>query len=771
MALMLTSCARVGASGIVAANISAAASTCPPASPVGLAPPLHLQQRPGSLAPSSSGQPARGRLLQTGRGALRTTLAGVSVSVAAGSSLRSRDLYGSISSGNCMDPNGGAGGGCSSGGAIGWCPPGVVTQGGPRRRRVASPAPSRSSTANGQVGPPPARKPHKGGGGGKEGDKVAAGHGSAAPAAVTMAPSSAAPLTEAVGTAAGGEGVHLEELDEEAGQQLAPYMDAVVKVYCMHTEPNYSLPWQRKRQYSSSSSGFVVRYSGRNWLLTNAHSVDYHTQVKVKRRGDDRKFLARVISVGVDCDIAALEVDDPEFWGAAPAANQDAGPAAATAGPGNGASSAGGTEGSAVGGEARGPPPVLELGPLPRLQDGVAVVGYPIGGDTISVTAGVVSRIEVTDYSHGSTDLLAIQIDAAINGGNSGGPVFNRACQCVGIAFQALVGSDVENVGYVIPTPVVAHFLEDYLRSGTFSGFPALGLQWQRMESDALRRAYGMSPGQKGVLVRSVNPTSTAGQLLQPDDVLLSFDGTPISNDGTVPFRTGERIAFSYLITSKFVGDTARLDVLRGGHKKELTVTLSKPTALVPPHLSNRDPPYLIVGGLVFTTASEPYLQSEYGSDYGSDAPVKLLDRLYHGFPKTADEEVVVLSQVLACDATLGYEEVYNVQLLRFNGEPVSNLAQVARSVRQALQKEQAAEAAGGAGGFLRFDLDYNEVVVVEARDVLKMTPEVMRAHSIPCDMSPDLRAALAASEENVGVGVSVSSASGLLAVGDGGRA
>lgn len=83
----------------------------------------------------------------------------------------------------------------------------------------------------------------------------------------------------------------------------------------------------------------------------------------------------------------------------------------------------------------RGVPP-LELGPLPRLQDSVAVVGYPIGGDTISVTAGVVSRIEVTDYSHGSTDLLAIQIDAAINGGNSGGPVFNGSGQCVGIAFQ-----------------------------------------------------------------------------------------------------------------------------------------------------------------------------------------------------------------------------------------------------------------------------------------------------------------------------------------------
>jgi hypothetical protein len=59
----------------------------------------------------------------------------------------------------------------------------------------------------------------------------------------------------------------------------APYMDAVVKVYCIHTEPNYSLPWQRKRQYSSNSSGFVVHEAGQNWLLTNAHSVDYHTQV------------------------------------------------------------------------------------------------------------------------------------------------------------------------------------------------------------------------------------------------------------------------------------------------------------------------------------------------------------------------------------------------------------------------------------------------------------------------------------------------------------
>lgn len=65
-------------------------------------------------------------------------------------------------------------------------------------------------------------------------------------------------------------------------------------------------------------------------------------------------------------------------------------------------------------------------------------------------------------------------------------------------SLQGLSGSDVENVGYVIPTPVVNHFLTDYLANGKFTGFPALGVQWQRMESDALKQAYNMKPGQKG---------------------------------------------------------------------------------------------------------------------------------------------------------------------------------------------------------------------------------------------------------------------------------
>ncbi|KAI4374564.1 hypothetical protein MLD38_012546 [Melastoma candidum] len=85
-----------------------------------------------------------------------------------------------------------------------------------------------------------------------------------------------------------------------ASIRVVPAMEAVVKVFCVHTEPNFSLPWQRKRQYSSNSSGFVI--CGRR-VLTNAHSVEHFTQVKVKRRGSDVKYLARVLAVGTECDI------------------------------------------------------------------------------------------------------------------------------------------------------------------------------------------------------------------------------------------------------------------------------------------------------------------------------------------------------------------------------------------------------------------------------------------------------------------------------------
>ncbi|CAD7694758.1 unnamed protein product [Ostreobium quekettii] len=471
----------------------------------------------------------------------------------------------------------------------------------------------------------------------------------------------------------------------------AELLNAVVKVYCKHTEPNFSLPWQKKRQFSSTSSGFMVSDGPekRPWVLTNAHSVAYHSQVQVKRRDTEKKFIARVLAVGTDCDVALLMVDDKEFW--------------------------------------KGVEP-LPLGSLPKLQDYVTVVGYPVGGDSLSVTAGVVSRIEVTHFCHGSCDLLGVQIDAAINSGNSGGPVFSEAGYCVGIAFQSYAGSDAENIGYVIPTPVIRHFLQDYSRNKKVTGFPALGITYQRLDAKDIRESCGLKEGQSGVMVRSVNPTSNSFGVLEVGDVLMEFDGVKIACDGTVPFRTSERIMFTFLVANKFVGNMADLLVLRDGTPTRLQFELGRPQALVPSHLNGKNPSYFVVAGCVFTSLSEPYLANEFGMDYATESPVKLLEKVYFGIPKKKGHQVVLLSQVLANEATVGYEDMENVPVVAFNGTPVENLCHLSEMVVNCKEK------------YMTFDLEYHQVIVLATEAAKAATDVVLEEYSIPNMASPDVR-------------------------------
>ena len=83
----------------------------------------------------------------------------------------------------------------------------------------------------------------------------------------------------------------------------------------------------------------------------------------------------------------------------------------------------------------------------------------------------------------------------------------------------------------------------------------------------------------------------------------------------------------------------------------------------MPAHLDNGAPSYFILAGFVFTTLNEPYLVSEYGIDFDTDSPVKLLNNLFFGRPKKSGDQIVLLSQVLACDLSVGYEDLENVQV------------------------------------------------------------------------------------------------------------
>lgn len=458
-------------------------------------------------------------------------------------------------------------------------------------------------------------------------------------------------------------------------------LDAVVKIFTVASSPNYFLPWQNKPQREITGSGFVIH--GRR-ILTNAHVVADHTFVLVRKHGSPTKHRAEVLAVGHECDLALLTVESEEFW-----------------------------EGMNF----------LEFGNIPYLQEAVAVVGYPQGGDNISVTRGVVSRVELTQYVHGASHLMAIQIDAAINPGNSGGPAIMNE-KVAGVAFQNLSGA--ENIGYIIPVPIIEHFMADVNEQGKYIGFCTLGLSCQPTENVQLREHLKMPPGLTGVLVSKINPLSDSHRVLKKDDVIIAFDGVPIANDGTVHFRNRERITFDHLVSMKKADATGAVRVLRDGVQHEFHIKLGPLQTLVPVHQFDKLPSYFIFAGLVFTPLTQPYLH-EYGDDWYNTSPRRLCERALTATPKKHGEQLVILSQVLMDDINAGYERLAEYQVKKVNGVEVDNLKHLCQLVEGCTEKN------------IRFDLDDERVVVLNFQAGKDATSRILTRHRIPSAMSADL--------------------------------
>ncbi|CAD5192740.1 unnamed protein product [Musa acuminata subsp. malaccensis] len=511
------------------------------------------------------------------------------------------------------------------------------------------------------------------------------------PLARCLAPFSLLSTTAPFEGVAGGDAspYAISEVDEEpvshrctdayAAIELA--LDSVVKVFTVSSSPNYFLPWQNKAQRESMGSGFVI--PGRR-IVTNAHVVSDHTFVLVRKHGSPTKYKAEVQAVGHECDLALLTVDSKEFW-----------------------------DGMNF----------LELGDIPYLQEAVAVVGYPQGGDNISVTKGVVSRVEPTQYVHGAAQLMAIQIDAAINPGNSGGPAI-MGDKVAGVAFQNLSGA--ENIGYIIPVPIIKHFIAGVEDKGKYVGFCSLGLSCQSTENVQLREHFHMRPEMTGVLVNKINPLSDAHNVLKKDDIILAFDGVPIANDGSVPFRNRERITFDHLVSMKKPGETAILSLLRDGIEQEFSISLRPLQPLVPVHQFDKLPSYYIFAGLVFVPLTQPYLH-EYGEDWYNTSPRRLCERALRELPKRAGEQLVILSQVLMDDINAGYERLSEFQVKKVNDVEVENLKHLCGLIEGCTEES------------IRLDLDDERVIVLNYKNARLATSRILKRHRIPSAMSNDL--------------------------------
>ena len=437
---------------------------------------------------------------------------------------------------------------------------------------------------------------------------------------------------------------------------------------------DYRMPWNPGTISSGRGAGFIV--AGKK-IITNAHVVSGGRNITVQREADPRRYAANVKYVAHDCDLAMLEVEDPAFF-----------------------------KGTTH----------LDLGGIPQLESVVSVYGFPIGGDRLSVTRGVVSRIDYNAYTHsGRESHLAIQIDAAINPGNSGGPVMQED-KVVGVAFQGFRGDVAQNVGYMIPTPVIRRFLKD-VEDGKYDHYVDIAIRWMPLENPAMRKYLERPNDGRGVVVTDIFSEGSSDGYLRKGDVLLSIDGHPIESDGSVRLE-GKPVQLEEIVERKFAGDEVKLEVWRDGKMEAVQIPL-KPADMFSMYEILYEPPprYVLYGGLVFQPLTANLMAVLAG---GADLRLKqkytmfATDQIYRDMP-----EPVILSGVLPDSSNVYLRGLAGQIVKEINGKKIRTLADV-----------EPALAANGERTVIRFEGD-SRPAVLKREEVDRATPRIMTQYGI----------------------------------------
>ena len=453
------------------------------------------------------------------------------------------------------------------------------------------------------------------------------------------------------------------EMDDEA-------LASVVQIFSTSTSSTYTRPWARNAQMQSTGSGFVVQVGDTKMIITNYHVIRDATRVTVEKRGDDEKYDATILAQDCTCDLALLSVESDAFWKSC--------------------------------GKA-----LVPTKELPSSGEECWVIGFPHGGTSASVTRGICSRLELTNYLELDSvlpifgrvsRLLCVQVDAAINPGNSGGPALNNDKQILGVAFASLVGS--EGYSFLIPWEIVNHFIVDVMRNGQSTGFPVLPFSYQLLANPDMRESLGMRVSSKssatnsstaaaesGILITSVcNYNADSTKEIRVGDIVLELDGRTVSNQGRVLLQQGGsdggvRIELEHIVSQKYVGDSVKCLVLRDGKRFTVKIKLNEtcnsmmlvPSYLEPGAINH----YVIVGGLVFLIARGDLVRhiDMYGS-FSRMLSTTMQKEFLFGLKEQSDQELVVLAEILDDKINSGYKEHICLPSVvnKFNNIRINNL-------------------------------------------------------------------------------------------------
>jgi S1-C subfamily serine protease len=341
------------------------------------------------------------------------------------------------------------------------------------------------------------------------------------------------------------------------------------------------------------------------------------------------------------------------------------------------------------------------------------VYGYPVGGDEISTTKGIVSRIEHQNYSHGFMDHLTIQIDAPINSGNSGGPAFDQNGKIVGIAIQTITRAD--GIGYLVPVEVIEHFFDD-IKDGVYDGYPDDGMYIQALQNKNIKAFYNME-NREGVLVTSITKSSSSEGYIKKGDVILEVDGVDIAGDNTIKLKGNGRVSSNYLVRVHQVGDEINIKVLRDNKEIHVNFPLKSLDSIIPIE-HEIEPRFYIFGGMVFMPLTVNYLKV-WGANWYSKAPINLIHLVMNKnkIDKEIDE-LVILSNLLPNDENANYSLDREV-VVEVNGQKVISLDSFVKIIEES--KDQ----------YINILLDSGRKYILNKEKALKSDIETMKKYGI----------------------------------------
>ena len=402
----------------------------------------------------------------------------------------------------------------------------------------------------------------------------------------------------------------------------------VAQVRVTGYEVEFENPWQKGSGGQYIGSAVLI---DDNRLITNAHVISQALRIDVRLGDSNRWYKAVVDNVSDASDLALLVVEDKSFY--------------------------------------RGSKPV-DFGNDVALGSQMTVVGFPIGGDSVSITEGILSRTEVTTYAHSGIQNLTYQLDAAINSGNSGGPVFHNG-KLVAISTQSLKESD--NIGYGIPVSVINQFIAD-VKDGNVDGVPILPFFAQTVFNAAQRDFYGMGDRSGLRVIQSAG--SEDERCLADGDIILSVDGLPVGPDGMIRTGTLGSVPIDYLASSKQVGDSIDFELVAKDKNRSVSCKLNwtwNDVFTVTPTTYNYRPVWTEVGGIVLVEMTDELFEFLYTNEIElQEGVADTATQLQQDSPQDPHRYLFVVN-VLQHDINDGYD-VTGLLLNTVNGIALRNI-------------------------------------------------------------------------------------------------